>query len=71
MKLFGSMGPHALKGALTLIGAGVTIISFVVAWFLPPVGLRRGSSYQSHGVPDGAEAATNPAGDDARPSLSH
>jgi len=44
-----------------LIGSGVMIIAFVVVWFLPHVELRSGSSYQSRGQQDAADAATNAA----------
>ena len=39
-----------------LIGSAVMIIAFVVVWFLPHVELRRGSSYESRGKQDAADA---------------
>lgn len=53
-----------------LIGAAVMVIAFVVVWFLPHVELRSGSSYESRGEQDAADAATVVVRDDALPSLS-
>jgi hypothetical protein len=39
-----------------LIGSGVMVIAFVVVWFLPHVELRSGSSYESRGHQDAADA---------------
>jgi hypothetical protein len=47
------------------------VIAFVVVWFLPHVELRSGSSYESRGKQDAADAATIPEEDDALPSFSH
>src|SRR5664280_2927306 len=54
-----------------LIGAAVMVIAFVVVWFLPHVELRSGSSYESRGKQDAADAATIAEEDDALPSFSH
>ncbi len=54
-----------------LIGACVMVIAFIVVWFLPHVELRSGSSYESRGKQDAAEAETTAKQDDALPSLSH
>src|SRR5664279_960189 len=54
-----------------LIGSAVMVIAFVVVWFLPHVELRSGSSYESRGKQDAAEAETTAKQDDALPSLSH
>jgi MFS family permease len=59
-----------------LIGSAVMVIAFVVVWFLPHVELRSGSSYESRGKQDAADAETNEANanaeqDDALPSLTH
>ena len=40
-----------------LIGSAVMVIAFVVVWFLPHVELRSGSSYDSRGKQDAADAA--------------
>jgi len=47
------------------------VIAFIVVWFLPHVELRSGSSYESRGKQDAAEAETTAKQDDALPSLSH
>jgi hypothetical protein len=54
-----------------LIGSAVMIIAFVVVWFLPHVELRSGSSYESRGNQDAADAGMIAKADDALPSLSH
>jgi len=53
-----------------LVGASVMVIAFVVVWFLPHVELRSGSSYESRGEQDAADAASVLMRDDALPSLS-
>jgi EmrB/QacA subfamily drug resistance transporter len=53
-----------------LIGSGVMVIAFIVVWFLPHVELRSGSSYESRGHQDAADAAQTAADKDAEPSLS-
>jgi len=40
-----------------LIGSAVMVIAFIVVWFLPHVELRSGSSYESRGQQDAADAA--------------
>jgi hypothetical protein len=42
-----------------------------VVWFLPHVELRSGSSYESRGKQDAADAATTLAEEDVVASLSH
>ena len=54
-----------------LIGAAVMILAFLVVWFLPHVELRSGSSYESRGKQDAADAATTLAEEDVVASLSH
>jgi EmrB/QacA subfamily drug resistance transporter len=54
-----------------LMGAAVMIMAFVVVWFLPHVELRSGSSYESRGKQDAADAASTLAGDDVVASLTH
>jgi MFS family permease len=53
-----------------LIGSAVMVLAFIVVWFLPHVELRSGSSYESRGQQDAADAATI-AEDDPLLSLSH
>jgi MFS family permease len=56
-----------------LIGSAVMIIAFIVVWFLPHVELRSGSSYESRGNQDAADAAGTAGtarADLAQPSLS-
>jgi cytoskeletal protein RodZ len=44
-----------------LIGSAVMVIAFIVVWFLPHVELRSGSSYESRGRQDAADAETSDA----------
>jgi MFS family permease len=44
-----------------LIGSVVMVIAFLVVWFLPHVELRSGSSYESRGNQDAADAETSDA----------
>jgi EmrB/QacA subfamily drug resistance transporter len=53
-----------------LIGSGVMVLAFLVVWFLPHVELRSGSSYESRGKQDAAEAAILADKGDALASLS-
>jgi hypothetical protein len=59
-----------------LIGAAVMVVAFVVVWFLPHVELRSGSSYESRGQQDAADAqeagdaAVSAEGEVMQPSLS-
>jgi EmrB/QacA subfamily drug resistance transporter len=52
-----------------LIGSAVMVIAFAVVWFLPHVELRTGSSYESRGHQDAADAALATQEEGAQPSL--
>jgi uncharacterized membrane protein len=65
------MGFSQAMDLVFLIGAAVMVIAFLVVWFLPHVELRSGSSYESRGKQDAADAASILLADDALSNLSH